>query len=417
MGECLRVRHGFAFRGEFFSSEPTGRVILTPGNFYEKGGFRRTRGKEKYYTADPPPEFVLKPSDLVVAMTEQAPGLLGSSALIPEGDEYLHNQRIGLVEVREPDKLDRLFAYYLFNTSAVRSQIQATATGAKVRHTAPSRIEAIEVTLPPVGVQRRIGSLLMTYDRLIENNMRRMRILEEVAQAIYREWFVEFRFPGHEDVPLVESELGPIPEGWRVGRLSESLPFALAKPRVANYEGSKTYLATADCEGVHSLSAGVQVAFDALPSRAQHQPVPDSVWFGRMAGYQKVLLFPANSSEIDLYVLSSGFACIRCPDGWFAYIAAAVLVSGFEDQKSRFATGATQVTLTDRGAKQMPWLVPPNVTVAQFSTLVRPLLELLLSLRSKNGVLRATRDLLLPRLISGEVDVSGLDIDSPRLLA
>ena len=88
-----------------------------------------------------------------------------------------------------------------------------------MRHTAPDRIYAVKVSVPPLRVQGRIASILSTYDDLIENNTRRIRILEEMAQMIYREWFVNFRFPGHEKVRMVESELGPIPEGWAVQSL------------------------------------------------------------------------------------------------------------------------------------------------------------------------------------------------------
>ena len=102
----------------------------------------------------------------------------------------------------------------LFNTRHVRQQIRATASGAKVRHTSPSRIGEVKAPIPSVDVQRRIASILSAYDDLIENNTRRIAILEEMARRIYEEWFVRFRFPGHEQVKMVESELGLIPDGW-----------------------------------------------------------------------------------------------------------------------------------------------------------------------------------------------------------
>jgi type I restriction enzyme S subunit len=90
--------------------------------------------------------------------------------------------------------------YYLFNEPSVRAQVNATATGTKVRHTAPSRIQAVKVRLPPTRVQRRIAAVLSAFDGLIEINERRIERLEDLARSLYREWFVRFRFPGHQEV-------------------------------------------------------------------------------------------------------------------------------------------------------------------------------------------------------------------------
>lgn len=146
LGEVLDVSHGFAFKGEYF--EQGGNVrLVTPGNFREAGGFRDRGTAQKSYAGPVPADYVLDPGAVVVAMTEQAPGLLGSSGLIPDdGQTWLDNQRIGLVRSRAD--VDERFLYYLFNAPTVRTQINATATGVKVRHTAPKRIAAVQVRVP-----------------------------------------------------------------------------------------------------------------------------------------------------------------------------------------------------------------------------------------------------------------------------
>jgi type I restriction enzyme, S subunit len=138
-GDAFTIKYGFAFKGQYFGDNGQ-HVVLTPGNFYEVGGFRARPGKDRYYTVDPPEDFILQPGDLVIAMTEQGEGLLGSSAIIPADGSYLHNQRIGLIENLDEGKLDKGYLYRLFNTAQVRAQIRATASGTKVRHTAPKRI-------------------------------------------------------------------------------------------------------------------------------------------------------------------------------------------------------------------------------------------------------------------------------------
>lgn len=167
LGELLRIKHGFAFQSKYFTEEGD-FILLTPGNFFEEGGFRPKNGQEKYYSGTVPAEYLLSCGDLVVVMTEQADGLLGSSALIPESGRYLHNQRIGLIVDLNEKHVDKPFLYHLFNSKLVRRQIAATASGTKVRHTSPSRIYDVVVMMPPMAEQRYIADVLTTWDRAID---------------------------------------------------------------------------------------------------------------------------------------------------------------------------------------------------------------------------------------------------------
>jgi hypothetical protein len=204
LGDLIRIKHGFAFKSQFFRD--SGKyVVLTPGHFFEAGGFRDRPEKDRFYEGEFPDEFILPDHALIIAMTEQGSGLLGSSALVPEADRYLHNQRIGLVTIRNPADLDKEFLYRLFNTRSVRAQIESSASGTKVRHTAPDRVYRLSVSIPPLDSQEKIGAVLRSYDNLIEINQRRIRLLEEAARLLYQEWFVRFRFPGHEHVQTVNS--------------------------------------------------------------------------------------------------------------------------------------------------------------------------------------------------------------------
>ena len=169
LGETLSVKHGWSFKGEYFS-ESGEQSLLTPGNFYEKGGFKPNNGKERYYTGKYPEEYLCHKGDLVVAMTEQAEGLLGSTALVPEDNKYLHNQRIGLITCDET-QLNKLFAYYLFMTKSVREQLERCASGTKVKHTSPERIYDVEVEIPDLPSQDKIAKLLLSIDGKISANL------------------------------------------------------------------------------------------------------------------------------------------------------------------------------------------------------------------------------------------------------
>ena len=157
----IRLKHGYAFDGSGFSTEGPA-ILLTPGNFQEQGGFRY-KNPEKYYIRDDyPPEFVLKAGDMLVAMTEQAEGLLGSALILPENTntKFLHNQRLGLVVPRTHAKLNTQFLYNLFNSARYRAEVSVTASGQKVRHTSPQRMLGIRIYLPPVSEQNQIVKVI-----------------------------------------------------------------------------------------------------------------------------------------------------------------------------------------------------------------------------------------------------------------
>jgi len=251
LGEIIDVTHGFAFKGEFFRDEPTGDLLLTPGNFRVGGGFQL--GKEKYYSGPVPEDYVLPPGELVVTMTDlsKQSDTLGYPALLPNtpGLRFLHNQRVGRVLIKDETCVDRRFLFYALCTEEYRNEVLASATGTGVKHTAPTRIEAFRFALPPLPEQRAIARVLGGLDDKIELNRRMNRTLEDLARGLFRSWFVDFdpvikgasatapaapnprvASPGG-GLPiarplwpkrLIDSPLGPIPEGWRVVPLREA---------------------------------------------------------------------------------------------------------------------------------------------------------------------------------------------------
>lgn len=128
------------------------------------------------------------------------------------------NQQINSVVVNENEH-DPFFVYHLLTT--LRDELKSNAGGAATPIINKTAFSEIEISVPPLSVQRRVAGILSDYDELIENNQRRIRILEEMARALYREWFVHFRFPGYEKLPRVASSLGDIPKGWTVRKLGD----------------------------------------------------------------------------------------------------------------------------------------------------------------------------------------------------
>ena len=157
-------------------------MLLTPGNFYERGGYRDRGEKQKYYTGEIPRDYVLNEGDLLVAMTEQAAGLLGSPILVPESDKFLHNQRLGLVTKKPGAPWTNEFFFHVFNTQPVRKAIHASASGVKVRHTSPTKIGEVVVAFPTSLSEQKC--IVTTLASLTEETQRLARLYERKHAAL-----------------------------------------------------------------------------------------------------------------------------------------------------------------------------------------------------------------------------------------
>jgi type I restriction enzyme S subunit len=156
IADVVSIKHGYAFSSSHFLESVGPYVLTTPGNFFECGGFKDRGGRTKYFDGPVSEEFVLKPGDLVVAMTEQAAGLLGSAAFIPnDGRTYLHNQRLGKLSF-DQSLLAPKYLFHFFNCSYLRACVAGSSTGMKVKHTSPEKIGRVLFPLPPLAEQHRI---------------------------------------------------------------------------------------------------------------------------------------------------------------------------------------------------------------------------------------------------------------------
>lgn len=405
--DLFRVKHGYAFKGEYFDS--TGEfVLLTPGSFHERGGYRDQGDKTKYYTGDVPDGFVLDEGDLLVAMTEQAPGLLGSSAWIPESNRFLHNQRLGRIVELNERRMDKRFLYYLFNTTEVRGQISGSASGTKVRHTAPERIGRVEVSIPPLGSQRRIATTLTTYDDSIGNNRRRMALLEKAARLLYQEWFVRLRFPGHEHTRIVDG----VPEGWKKVTL-DAITTKIgsgATPR----GGAAAYIS----DGT-TLIRSLNVYDDRFED--------DGLAFISEEQADELDNVIVQSRDILLNITGASVArCCMAPDRYLpARVNQHVMIIRVDSGKadpflvhaainsderkrqllSYAQKGSTREALTKEMISGFQITLPADSLMRQFGEFARTCFAQRENLALQNQKLRFARDMLLPRLMSGEIEV------------
>lgn len=399
----IHIKHGYAFLGEYFSDSGE-YVVLTPGNFFEKGGFRFREGKEKFYLGEIPESFILKKHDLIVAMTEQGEGLLGSTAFIPENSKYLHNQRLGLIDILDTERLDKTFLYYLMNNQYIRSQIRNTSTGTKVRHTSPKSIYNVKVFLPPILEQKKIAAILSAYDDLIENNKKRIQLLENMAEELYKEWFVRFRFPNWENT---EFEKG-VSKGWDIVELKDIA-----------VECSKSTKAGEHLENRYYLPLDVMSTKAFLPDdHYDYQEAQSSlvtfekgeIIFGAMRPYQhKVNIAPFNGiTRTTCFVIKPKNEYV------FSFLYLLLFQKTTIDYAMLISNGADRpYAVWNRAFERLNLLLPTEDLLLSFNNLIKPMLDKILSFYFINRNLEETKNELLPRLISGKISVEDLDIQFP----
>ena len=205
LGEILDVTRGASLSGEFYAAKGE-YVRLTCGNFdYQNNCFKENKAKDNlYYIGDFKPDFLLKEGDIITPLTEQAIGLLGSTAIIPESGKYIQSQDVAKIVCKE-HLLDKDFAFYLISSNLVKQQLSAAAQQTKIRHTSPDKIKDCIVWIPELEEQKRIGKLLRTIDLKIELNRQLNQNLEAMAKQLYDYWFVQFDFPDENGKPYKSS--------------------------------------------------------------------------------------------------------------------------------------------------------------------------------------------------------------------
>ncbi|MGA4323629.1 restriction endonuclease subunit S [Ectopseudomonas hydrolytica] len=325
-----------------------------------------------------------------VILTREAP--LGEVGMLRSDDQVFLGQRLVSYRVN-PKKLDNHFLLYAFQGDCLRAQIKALGSGSTVEHMRVPDAKNLKIFLPPLASQKKIGAILAAYDDLIENNTRRIEILEEMARRLYEEWFVQFRFPGHEGVEFKESELGLIPEGWSVAAVTDVFTIKYGKtfPKTKlNPEGQYPVFGGGGMIG-RCDQFNIQGPTTLITSRGNGS---GTVWRASEAGLVTNNAFIVMPKEPKLNV-------------HYGYIERALLNAPIKS----FLGGSAQPQLTLDGLAGVRVLTPDPEVIQQFSALVDPFYALISRVERASANLRAQRDLLLPKLISGEIDVS--DIPMP----
>jgi type I restriction enzyme, S subunit len=277
------------------------------------------------------------------------------------------------------------FVYYILKQSV--PAIEAISSGATFKEVSGTILGNFEVPLPPLYIQKKIAAILSAYDDLIENNLRRITILEDMVQLIYREWFVHFRFPGHEKIKIVDSPLGKIPEGWEVKKLKDvlELKYGKALKKTDRLDGDVPVYGSSGIVGFHN----------------NYLVQGPGIIVGRKGNVGSVFWSDEDFYPIDTTYFVSSILPLR-----FLF---------YELQNKNFINNDAAVPGLNRNqAYSLELVVPTDDMLLKFCRVADDLEKQANILIKKNDILHQTRDLLLPKLISGELDVSDLDIKLPE---
>jgi len=336
-------------------------------------------------------------------------GSLGEVQYI-EGNFWAHNTALWVKDFK--GNYQR-YVYYLLKTL----DLKRFNSGVGVPTLNRNDLDKLEIGVHDFRSQQVIASILSAYDDLIENNLKRIKILEEMAQMIYREWFVNFRFPGHEKVKMVKSELGMIPEGWMRITLRDVLESLESGSRPkGGINPNEKAVPSIGAENILGLGKYV---YDKEKYISQE-------FFGKMRRGKiqsgDVLLYKDGASLGRKSLFRDGFpheiCCInehvfilrtnnRCsPNYLYFWLDLPEMTQNIISLNAN----AAQPGINQEGVKGLPILIPSEKVLIDFENTTEPILAELFSLAKKNNILRKTRDLLLPKLISGEIDVANMDI-------
>ena len=382
LGDFLKVKHGYAFKGENIVTEETPNILVTPGNFNIGGGFKSD--KLKYYKGDEfPKEYILTRGDIVVTMTDLSKDsdTLGYSAKIPysTNHNYLHNQRIGLVQFVN-ENVCKDFVYWLMRTREYQNYIVGSASGTSIMHTSPSRIEDYRCLIPSSqSEQESIASVLTSIDNKIDLLHRENETLEVMAETIFRQWFIE-----------------DAKDDWTEGKLREEFDFIMGQSPIGESFNQ-------DGIGVPMYQGNADFGF-RFPTRRVFTTQPT-----RFAEINDTLIsvrapVGVQNMATEKCCIGRGVAAFRYKNNssFYSYTYYK-LKSLLDDIKQYNDNGTVFGSISKSDIESIDILIPDKNIIMDFQKQVKPIDDKILNNNNVIQTLIQTRDNLLPKLMNREI--------------
>lgn len=412
LGDLIEVTRGMSLPGEFYSTE--GEYIrLTCGNFdYVNNSFKENKSKDDlYYVGKIKPEFIMEKGDIITPLTEQAIGLLGSTAIIPESGKYIQSQDVAKVTCKK-GMIDHDFAYYLIPSKCVKEQLSAAAQQTKIRHTSPDAIKACKVFVPPLSEQKKIASVLSALDDKIALIKKMNQKLEAMAKRLYDYWFVQYDFPDKNGHPY-KTTGGPmtynptlkreIPVGWEVSNicpLMEILPGGTpSKAKPEYWNGDIPFFGPTDyCGDVFQLSTEEYITENGLNNCASALYPPKTIFITARGSVGKLIVCgkPMAMNQ-SCYALK--------PFDLEKYEYLFYLTKQLIEQLKKKGSGSVFKSINTLDIEQSFLSIAPNEIIELYCKKVKSIFERIKSNTVEIAKLTKLRDKLLPLLMNGQVEI------------
>lgn len=406
LSELVEVTRGQSLIGEYYAEQGDVKR-LTLANFdYQNGGFKEDLQKtDIYYTGIIKPQFLLNEDDIITPLTEQTPGLLGSTARIPESGKYIQSGDVALVKCNE-DIIDPSFCYYLLPSSQVKKQLAAGSQQTKIRHTNPEAIKNCIVDIPCLEQQKNIGILLDTITAKIDENRKQNDLLEKMTKQIYDYWFVQYDFPNENGRPYKSSGgimvydeklKREIPQGWDYARLIDIANITMGQsPEGSSYnengDGIIFYQGSTDF-GIRFPKVRM---FTTAPSR-----------YAKKGDILMSVRAPVGATNIASYdcCIGRGLSAINSKIGSITYIYEIIsyFKSMFEQKNS---AGTTFGSITKDELYGLPCIKPDQKVIDAFEKICSPIFEKQMQIGEETEKLKSLKDFLLPLLMTGQVHIN-----------
>lgn len=320
-------------------------------------------------------------------------GSFGIPVLIKEERPFVFQRHIAIL--RPNERINSAFLYYTMLSRDFYAKADAAAIGAAQRTVSLTSLRGMEIELPPLKVQEAIASKLSVYDNLIENNQKQIKLLEEAARRLYKEWFVDLRFPGYEDTPIVDG----VPEGWALGELGD-IAIDSGKKEKKEHRGQYQYYLPIDCLPKRSLAYTYKNDI-TLAESSLVAFMPNDILFGAMRPYfhKVVVARDKGLTRTTCFVINS-----KMPAYW-AYLLLLLFSKDTVDYATQISVGTTMPYVRWKDFIHMPTLIPPEEKCDAFQAIVLPIIERISCLAVSSERLIQARDRLLPKLMSGEIEV------------
>ena len=414
LGDLAQVTRGASLGGEFYATQGN-YIRLTCGNFdYRNNCFKENQSKDNiYYTGDFKEEFLLEKGDVITPLTEQAIGLLGSTARIPESGKYIQSQDIAKIDCNE-NLLDKDFAFYLISSTCVKQQLSAAAQQTKIRHTSPDKIKECTVWIPSLDIQKRIGRIFTDIDNKIAINRQINDNLEAMAKQLYDYWFVQFDFPNEEGKPYKSSGgdmvwneklKREIPKGWTAAKIKDvAQTYSGGTPTSTNSEyydgGDIPWINSGELNNPIITSTTNYITEEGLNNSSAKLYPQDTVLvalYGATAGKVSLISFEACSNQA---------VCGVIPQNKIMTIYIRYYLSSLYEHFITLSSGSARDNISQDTIKNTILPIPQGKILKEFSDAVAPIISKIIANQKEMENLTKQRDELLPLLMNGQATVN-----------